>query len=364
VTASAAGTFEIETSAGVCVVPVPAIRMPDVPKRSAGYFARPGMDLVDLFIGSEGTLGVLTEVRLRTASRPAGVCRALVPVSSEPAAIVLVEELRRLSRGTWASRDPAGLDIAAIEHMDARSIGILREDGVDRRLGVALPPDPGVLLVIEIELAATATDEALWRQLEQARDGDAPDTALVRFCRVLDRHGVLDEAEVSLPGDRPRAAVFAELRESVPAGVNRRVAQARDRIDPRIYKTAADMIVPFDRFGEMMTTCRRLFADRGLDLAVWGHISDGNVHPNVIPRTADDVRLGQEAILALGQEVIRMGGCPLAEHGVGRSPIKQHLLRLLYGDAGIDAMRRVKQSLDPKGGLAAGVIFEPAVNIL
>jgi D-lactate dehydrogenase (cytochrome) len=117
------------------------------------------------------------------------------------------------------------------------------------------------------------------------------------------------------------------------------------------------MIVPFDRFGEMMIMCRKLFADRGLDLAVWGHISDGNVHPNVIPRNADDVAKGKDAILELGAAVIAMGGCPLAEHGVGRNPIKQQLLRQLYGDAGIRAMRGVKLSLDPNGSLAPGVIF-------
>ena len=143
---------------------------------------------------------------------------------------------------------------------------------------------------------------------------------------------------------------------AVPAGVNRRVAQAKQH-DPAISKTAADMIVPFERFGEMMATCRRLFAERDLDLAVWGHISDGNVHPNVIPRSAADIENGRDAILALGREVIAMGGSPLAEHGVGRSLIKQELLRQLYGSAGIDAMRAIKLSLDPNGSLASGVIF-------
>ncbi len=52
-----------------------------------------------------------------------------------------------------------------------------------------------------------------------------------------------------------------------------------------------------------------------------------------------------------------MGGCPLAEHGVGRNPIKQQLLRQLYGDDGVDAMRAIKLSLDPNGSLASGVIF-------
>jgi len=146
----------------------------------------------------------------------------------------------------------------------------------------------------------------------------------------------------------------------VPAGVNRRVATAQQQIDPGIYKTAADMVVPFERFDEMMRVCRRLFAERGLDLVVWGHISDGNVHPNVIPRSADDVTTGQEAILLLGEAVIAMGGSPLAEHGVGRNPIKQELLRRLYGSAGIDAMRAIKRSLDPDGVLAPGVVFPSA----
>lgn len=357
VTASPSGTFEIDTSSGLRIVHIPALHMPEVPKRSAGYFAKPGMDLVDLFIGSEGTLGVIADARLRTAPRPAALCRALVPVASEAAAIALAGRLRRASRDTWTSSDEAGIDIAAIEHMDARSVAILREDGVDRRLNITLPPQPGVLLLIEIELAAAPARDDLWRQIETAREAGAADTALVRFCRLLDRHGVLEEAEVALPWDAARAAAFAELREAVPAGVNRRIALARARIDARIYKTAADMIVPFDRFAEMMDVCRRVFADRGLDLAVWGHISDGNVHPNLIPRSLDDVRRGQDAIMALGDEVIRMGGCPLAEHGVGRSPIKQALLRRLYGDAGVEAMRQVKLSLDPKGQLAPGVIF-------
>ena len=101
---------------------------------------------------------------------------------------------------------------------------------------------------------------------------------------------MLDDTEIALPADRARAAAFAELREAVPAGVNRRVAQAK-QADARISKTAADMIVPFDRFGRHDARVPRgCFAERDLDLAVWGHISDGNVHPNVIPRSADDVR--------------------------------------------------------------------------
>lgn len=354
--ASDEGLFEIQTLGGTRTVRIPALRMPDVPKKSAGYFIQPGMDLVDLFIGSEGTLGAIAEVTLRTARLPGGLCRAFVPVPAEAQGIALVAELRRAAINTWASRDGNGIDVSAIEHLDARSIQILREDGVDRRFDITLPAGAAMVLLIDLELSDVLAAIDWWPVIAESLEAGAKDSPLTRFCRLLERHGVLDDAEITLPGDRSRVQALAEMREAVPAGVNRRVAQAK-QIDPAISKTAADMIVPYDRFDEMMTVCRRLFAERDLDLAVWGHISDGNVHPNVIPKHAGDIRKGREAILALGDAVIAMGGCPLAEHGVGRSPIKQQLLRRLYGDAGIEAMRAIKLSLDPKGSLASGVIF-------
>jgi D-lactate dehydrogenase (cytochrome) len=69
------------------------------------------------------------------------------------------------------------------------------------------------------------------------------------------------------------------------------------------------------------------------------------------------VRRGREAILEMARRVVAMGGAPLAEHGVGRSALKQQLLRELYGPDGIDQMRAVKRALDPEWKLAPGVLF-------
>jgi D-lactate dehydrogenase (cytochrome) len=120
------------------------------------------------------------------------------------------------------------------------------------------------------------------------------------------------------------------------------------------------MIVPFDRVLDSIALYRRTFERRGLPYAIWGHLSDGNLHPNVLPRSVDEVERGREALLEIARGVMALGGAPLAEHGVGRSALKQRLLRELYGEAGIDQMRAVKRALDPGWKLAPGVLFGPS----
>lgn len=352
-----AGYFDIGAGADSIRVPVPGYRMPRLPKLSAGYFTAPDMDPIDLWIGSEGTLGVITEVTLKVKRERPPTCFAFVPFADRTAALNVVGALRRTAQATWTAGDPRGIDVAAVEHMDARCLSLLREDGADRANGVTWPERSSMALLVTLELPAGTTTAHAFDEIGRARESNAPDTPMVRFCRMLDAAGVLDDVEIAVPGDRRRAAQLLALREAVPAGVNQRVGRAKRSIDPRIEKTAADMVVPFDRFAEVLDLYDAEFARRGLDAAVWGHISDGNVHPNVIPRSFADVESGKEAIAVFGREVIRLGGSPLAEHGVGRNRVKQQLLQELYGDAGIEAMRAVKRAIDPDWKLAPGVVF-------
>jgi D-lactate dehydrogenase (cytochrome) len=357
--ANAEGRFELQLARGAVSIDVPRYDMPSLPKLSAGYFARPGMDLIDLFIGAEGTLGIVTAVTLRVLPVRPSVCLAFVPFQSRERALGFVGRLRQTTKATWATRDPRGVDVAAIEHMDARCLALIREDGIDRVNGVTIPHDAQIALLVTLELPPETSAEQAFEEIGRVRDGNRLDTPLTRFCLSLEEAGVLDTVEIAVPGDRGRLAQLVAIREAVPAAVNQRVGRAKQGIDNRVEKTAADMIVPFDRIGELLAFYDREFERRGLDAAIWGHVSDGNVHPNVIPRSLADVESGKQAILAFGREVLRLGGAPLAEHGVGRSPVKQELLRMMYGDDGIEAMRRVKHAIDPEWKLAPGVLFPP-----
>ena len=111
---------------------------------------------------------------------------------------------------------------------------------------------------------------------------------------------------------------------------------------------------------ESLERYRRVLDEAGLDHAIWGHISDGNFHPNIIARSGEEMARAREAQLEMGRIAIELGGSPMSEHGTGRSPVKQELLLSLYGEDGVAEMRAVKAALDPSGKLAPGVMFSPA----
>jgi D-lactate dehydrogenase (cytochrome) len=254
-------------------------------------------------------------------------------------ALALTARLRRQAQLAWTGR--AALDVSAIEYMDARALGAVADDAFNKA-GAVRPAAGAVMLLV---------------QIESPRDSGDALAALAEFGDALDAAGITTDPLVTSPGDERGAQRFFELREAVPAGINALVAAAKAHADPNIEKTAADMIVPFDSLDASMGIYRDALGRRGLDGAIWGHVSDGNLHVNVVPTSMADVISGREAIVEMAGRIIALGGSPLAEHGVGRSATKQRLLRELYGEDGIEQMRAVKRALDPGWKLAPGVLF-------
>jgi len=291
------------------------------------------MDLVDLFVGSEGTLGVVVDATLRVLPKPRRWV-AVLRCASIAQALIVTSALRAAALEAWQGRGP--LDVSAVEFVDSRALRAMPEDAFTRAR-ISRPTTGAALLVV---------------QIESGND----DTTLTALHQVVERCGVAEDLHLAAPEDERGAARLFELREAAPRAVNAIVAAAKV-VDPRIEKTAGDMVVPFAHLAESIDLYRRTFERHGLDYALWGHASDGNLHPNVIPRSFEDVERGREAIIEIAHGIVQMGGAPLAEHGVGRSALKQQLLRELYGEVGIAEMRAVKQALDPTGKLAPGVLF-------
>jgi len=356
--ATAEGSIGILGTDGVTrTIHLPNYETPDLPKVSAGYFVRPDMDPIDLFIGSEGTLGVITEVELRLcATRPAWLV-GLIPLPDEPRALTLASALRNAAHDTWRSGDDTGVDVAAVEYLDHRCLALLREDDTPRRLGVHFPSSAQAALLFQAELPPGTSHQETADALAASTD-PSHQSRVACLARLLDAHGALAATIAALPGDDTRRRALFAFREAVPAAVNQRLGDRQRTVDPSISKSASDVIVPFARLREALVAYREIFNRHGLDYAIWGHVSDGNLHPNALPRTRRDMDKARAAQLAIGEATIALGGCPMAEHGTGRNSVKKALLEQFYGEESVTAMRQIKRTLDPTGKLAPNVLFD------
>jgi D-lactate dehydrogenase (cytochrome) len=341
------GHFEIELSNGERKgIPVPDYALPDLKKISAGYHASDPMDLIDLFVGSEGTLGLVTGITVGVAPLPAAVVAALAFLPSFEAAYGLSADLRNSVPG-----------LRSIEFMDSNSLDLLRGAGADRRLRIDIPAGADNALLFEMEFDERMTDERAQQAISDLMDGAEVRGALGNIIKLVDEHGDMETLQIAFPEDEERRKTLNQFREAVPLRVSELLRES-----PGSMKIGGDLIVPFDKLPEMIEIYNRGFEKRELPYAVWGHISDGNLHPNALPRTPEEVDRGYEAMLEFADEAASRGGCPLSEHGVGRSRIKQEALRRFLGEEAIASMRAIKSVLDPPGRLAPGVLFPPSLH--
>jgi len=358
-TARRGDVFELRLTDGTLVrVPLPDHRLPDLKKISAGYHTGDPLDLVDLFVGSEGTLGMIVGVTLELVPLPAGVVTGLAFLSRPDRAFELATALRSAAGEARRRLDPAGPDVRAIEWFDEHCLRMLVAAGDDRGLRIEVPAGSRAALLFEVELPEPMTDPQAHRLLERFVENAsaADDGPLLRLFHLLAEYDALETLQFAFPEESRRRRALNEFREATPIRFGELLASRRRR-EPDVKKVGGDLIVPYEYVREMLELYARGFERRGLEFAIWGHLSDGNLHPNALPRDARETRLGYEALLEFGDEAVRRGGAPLSEHGVGRNPVKQEMLRRFVGDDAIKKMRDVKLALDPGYRLAPGVLF-------
>ena len=317
-------------------VRVPGYAMPDT-KNAAGYYAAPGMDLVDLFIGSEGTLGVITEIELLLTPAPEGILSALAFFGSDKDAVAFV----RHARGDGPVETPAPDVIVplALEFFDSRSFEFLRsrkaEEGSSSEIP-ELPADAVAGVLFETEFTEDALFDIYegWESVLSAHGSSMENT-----------WGGMEESELA----RLRA-----LRHSIAEQVNGVIARANARY-PEIHKIGTDAAVPPPALEEMLGFYRSELDGTNLEHVIFGHIGDNHLHLNIMPSSPAELRAGKELAARFAGRAVELGGTVSAEHGIGR--IKHDFLRLQYGDDGMRQMAEVKKVFDPSCVLNRGVVF-------
>ncbi len=328
-------TFLVKTEDGETISGVlPSYVMPKV-KNAAGYYAGDGMDILDLFVGSEGTLGIISEIEIRLMPAPRciwGVC-AFLP--DEQNAVEFVKKIRTTSPPP-----------AAIEFLDTRALDLLRAQKDQNPAFGDLPPlprehDAAVCVEYHGESEDVVSDAVMAMSDIMVGCGGSEDATW-----VADNHREMERMK--------------KLRHAVPEAVNLMIDERRKTF-PSITKLSTDMAVPEDRIDDAM----RLYCDglenSGLEYVKFGHIGDNHIHVNVIPKDEAEYVSAKELFLGWARAVIAMGGTVSAEHGIGK--VKVAFLREMYGDKGIEEMRAVKKSFDPDGLLNRGNLFENGIRI-
>lgn len=277
-------------------------------KYAAGYNIR------DLWVGSEGTLGVITEATLRLIPQPAERWTVLASFSDEDEALQTVQEL-------WKQR----IIPAITEFLDRESVA-----SAERATKQAIFPGQAGQPVLLIELdghpAAVAEDRLKVIELLEQK------SRAWREARSTEEATSLWEVRRKCSG-----AMF-ELGDA---------------------KLNEDVVVPLHAQRELLRFTRALAEEKDLPIAVFGHASDGNFHVNIMfyRDRPEQCERAEQAVHLLMEKVLELGGTISGEHGIGLA--KTPFFTMEHSPAEIAAMQAIKKALDPRGILNPGKLFEP-----
>ena len=281
--------------------PIVPLSLPRTTKNSAGYRLKPGMDWVDLFAGSEGTLGVITQAEVQLLPVPEELLTGVIFFPSDTAALDAVD--------AW--RGVPGLRM--MEYCDRAALHL-----------IGIPHEAALLIESEDD------DLEGWQQR-------------------LESSGALvaDSWIAASDNDRER---FRKLRHSLPETVHARVRRNG------FMKVGSDYAVPIEHNREMIAFYRKRMEEALPGLyVIYGHIGDAHVHVNTMPETQLQFEQAQALMKEFAEKAVSLGGTVAAEHGLGKR--KVHLLRLQYSDIELEAMREIKKRFDPQWLLGQGTLF-------
>jgi len=298
-------------------------------KSTAGYYIEDNVDLIDLVIGSDGTLGVISEVEVMLFPVPETIWGVACFFRDEEKVVEFVMRSReQLDR------------MASLEFFDGNSLNILRRQKEESTAFAKLP-------YLDQRFAALCSLELHCPDEETALD------QLLLLGRLLEQCGG-KESDTWVARNESDLQQLVFLRHAVPESVNMMIDHKRKQgLD--IIKLNTDMSVPNHHLGQMMTMYKRMLAEFGLEYAIWGHIGENNLHVNIIPRNKAEYDQGKRLFEYWAGEITKMGGAVCSEHGAGK--LKAHLLRIMYGDAAVEEMRGLKTAFDPKGLAGVGNII-------
>ncbi len=318
-------TLELTTnSARKITLNIPEIEMPKV-KHAAGYFIKKGMDAIDLFIGAEGTLGVITEAELKLLPTPENFLSAVIFFPDEQQALDFIDDARAKSYESRKNGADGEIDALSLEFFDSNALDFLREDYPN----------------ITASHAA-----AVWFEQETASGNENLITE--KWIELIEKRGG-DLENSWIATDVKERREFQDFRHAV----SWKISESLTRNNLR--KVGTDTAVPHDKFREFYYYSKKLVADAGLAFVNYGHFGDSHMHLNMLPKNEDELILAKKLYGVICAKSVALGGTVSAEHGIGK--FKREYFELMFSEEKIREMAGIKKKLDPNLIMNIGNIF-------
>jgi len=327
------GFIELKSESGKIIrAKLPTYHQPNVRKNAAGYFSAKRLDAIDLFIGSEGTLGVITEVELNLLEKPAGFLSGIVFFNEEKDLLSFVAEVREISLTARSrilnlkSEISDSINSTVLEYFDENSLKFIKEKFPET------PNDaPGAVF------------------FEQEINEQNEDALFEQWNKLLEKH----HAEIDnswFTTNEQDLIKMREFRHALPVAVNERVVKNRQR------KIGTDMAVPDENFASFLKFYKQKLNESSLDYVIFGHIGDNHLHANMLPKNDAEARKAKHLYGRFIAQAIMLGGTISAEHGIGK--LKNKYLYAQYGERYLNEMAELKRAFDPNGILNRGNMFD------
>ncbi len=291
---------------------IPEYEIPQIKKHSAGYYSKKNMDLIDLFIGSEGTLGIITEAEVRLIDSLEDVFFCAVFLKNSEDVFSIVTEIK--------TRPELLENLLCLEYFDKSSLDFLRSEYPE----IHRDANECILFGTEIK-----TDENLqtWDEL------------ITKYSSVDTWIGNTEEDIEKL----------YSFRHKLPELINE-MSRRKKQI-----KFATDIAVPEKNSWEMKKFYEEKIRDSGLNSVIFGHIGENHLHVNLFPEIEKEKQVANNLLIEFAKKGLELGGTISGEHGIGKR--KHHLLKIMYGEKGIKEMIEVKKALDKNFILGPDNIF-------
>jgi len=296
---------------------LPTYTMPNVKKNSAGYYFKKNMDLVDLFIGSEGTLGVIEEAFLKVIPIPPITMPVYSFYADPNEAINFVNGLKNYSKD---KNEEAFITV--IEFYDNNSINLIKKNYSN-----IIPDNSKSIIYFEIT----------------AKNNESLLVALEKISKIMiDNNAIKDMSSF----ESDWALKAKEIRHALPVNVNEFLNKHHT------HKVDTDICVPEDKLSIMLKYYSSIAEESQLYYANYGHIGDNHLHFNFLPRNKAEIEKAEIYSTKLLLKAVELGGTISAEHGVGKRTYMENneilpLIKLMYGEKGVCEMAKMKKAIDP-----------------